>query len=595
METLEFRYTRGNSALEPVVRTAREIRAEIDALAKRFEDTAVAVEGSVNGSANGSGKKAPAGAAAQRAELLSIISDMQELILRIDDSIPGINMWLSAIGGIQSQPSSFSPARLLQASYLVNVGDTQYALNPSQRVQIGPDFVLSLYMLFRGHASFQDSEEPYGIEEGQRKPMWQEAIHKTRVRLCRVPIKDSHLANTVDSDVSVFGYAYQLQVVEDLDDGRVHTFDEGDSRPTPYDGIAQAGIREFIPVGQIAKMLYTDVGRILNIHNEDGESSSPVLLLKRDTQAVPPAMHHERPGSSEPPLNSIEDVTDQSVLFEDSSSGSSSQDEIDRQLRAESVTAKVKRDASSKAVSRLNRQKPRPVSADQWKLPPDLDPEWIALEVFDFDDEDDDGTSDDDEEDQSSGFGSPRSGKYQRSMPNSHPSADPNLIGQLHRMSLAPPPGASSRPSSRGGPANEQTQQLQTRRAPAAPTRRNNTGATQRSGGDGEAQQQQFASDPIQRSPFGAIRTSLSLLEMLLRLASLQEFEQATHLAIPDHVLRFYLDSAGGAGGGGGDPMSLGRADAERRKVGFDPNVGGDSPGAGGAGGSGSGSGIGDF
>ena len=49
------------------------------------------------------------------------------------------------------------------------------------------------------------SEEPYGIEEGQRKPMWQEAIHKARVRLCRVPIKDSHLANAVDRAVSVFG------------------------------------------------------------------------------------------------------------------------------------------------------------------------------------------------------------------------------------------------------------------------------------------------------------------------------------------------------------------------------------------------------
>ena len=537
-------------------------------MAKRFEVTAVAAEGS----GNASGKKPPVAAAVQRAELLAIIADMQELILRIDDSIPGINMWLSAIGGIQSQPSSFSPARLLQASYLVNVGDTQYALNPNQRVQIGPDFGLSLYMLFRGHASFQGSEEPYGVEEGQRKPMWQEVIHKARVRLCRVPIRDSHLANGMGKDLSLFGYAYQLQVVEDLDDGRVHTFDDGEAQPSPYDGIAQAGIREFIPVGQIAKMLYTDVGRILNIHNEDGESSNPVLLLKRDTQSIPSIAHEEQPRSSEQPLNSIEDVTDHSAPSESSLSGSSSQDEIDRQLREESVTADVIRNT---AITRPIRSAAPP--PDQWKLPQDLDPEWIALEVFNFDD--DDETSDDnddiaadDDDDEDRSVNSPGSGKYKGQKPSSHPSVDPNLITQLHRMSLGPPPGPSSRPPSRD--PYTQNQQLQTRRGPAVPTRRHN-GSSVRAEVDAGA-----GEDAIQRSPFGAIRTSLSLLEMLLRLASLQEFEQATHLAIPDHVLRFYLDSGGG--GGGGDSMSLGRAEAERRKVGFDPNVGADSPARGG-------------
>ncbi|KAK7744683.1 Ran-specific GTPase-activating protein 30 [Diatrype stigma] len=607
LETLEFHYNRGNSALAPVVRTAREIRAEIDELATRFEATAVAAEDSAAGR-----RPAPSvDAAARRAALLSIVSDMQELILRIDDSIPGINMWVSAIGGIQSQPSSFSPSRLLQASYLVNVGDTQYVLNPGQPVQIGPNFILSLYMLFRGHAS-HGSEEPYGIEEGQRKPMWQEVIHKARVRLCRVPFHQSHLANGIDKDVSVNGYAYQLQIVEDLDDGRVHTFDDGDAPPTPYDGIAMAGIRELIPVGQIARMLYADVGRILNINNEDGASSNPVLLLKRDIHATPlgpPPELHENIEQHREHSNLIEDITDQDALSPGTLSDSSQQDDIDRQLREESQATDQ---APRRSANASRRAKSRPAApANHWRLPQDLDPEWIALEVFEFNDEDDE--DDEDDEPSTDYEDGPTAGPSKRQRPKrvAGPSVDSNLVTQLHRMSLAPSSVPSSRASSRGSiRANhsrdnsslqlQRSSQPRTSRRDAAAvltTTENNNHMGHASDAKGE---EEFNETLIDRSPFGAIRTSLSLLEMLLRLASLQEFEQATHLAIPDHVLRFYLDehsgggteSGSGGGGGGGLHGSrerlVARAEAER-KVGFDPYV--DSPVRGGGGG-GAGSGF---
>lgn len=567
-------------------------------------------------------------AAVQRAELLSIVNDMQELILRIDDSIPGINMWVSAIGGIQSQSSSFSPSRLLQASYLVNVGDTQYVLNPSQPVQIGPNFILSLYMLFRGHAS-QGSEAPYGIEEGQRKPMWQEVIHKARVRLCRVPFNESHLANGMDKDVSVNGYAYQLQIVEDFDDGRVHTFDEGDAQPTSYDGIALAGIREWIPVGQVAKMLYADVGRILNINNEDGASSNPVLLLKRDTQTVPLGAPQERYESAEQPqehTDLIEDITDEGAPSPSTLSDSSPQDDIDRQLREESE-ARGTKTGKSASISLRTRPRPPPPPANQWKLPQDLDPEWIALEVFEFDEDDSEDEDDEPTTDYEDGLGAgPGPNKPQRPKHASHPSVDPNLVTQLHRMSLTPSTAPSSRASSRSSFApnhsrnNSNNLQLQQRSSSNNPNPNHNHNHHQKTNQMTTTTMpapptvtptptpatgpKEMNSTLIDQSPFGAIRTSLSLLEMLLRLASLQEFEQATHLAIPDHVLRFYLDensgssepgsgSGSGLGNGGGLHGSrerlAARAEAER-KVGFDPYV--DSPVRGGGGG---GSGMGDF
>lgn len=571
-------------------------------MATRFEATAVAAEDS----AAGPRPAASVDAAARRAALLSIVSDMQELILRIDDSIPGINMWVSAIGGIQSQPSSFSPSRLLQASYLVNVGDTQYVLNPGQPVQIGPNFILSLYMLFRGHAS-HGSEEPYGIEEGQRKPMWQEVIHKARVRLCRVPIHQSHLANGMDKDVSENGYAYQLQIVEDLDDGRVHTFDDGDALPKPYDGIAMAGIRELIPVGQIARMLYADVGRILNINNEEGASSNPVLLLKRDIHATPlgpPPEQHEDAEQPREHSHLIEDITDQDTLSCGTLSDSSQQDDVDRQLREESQATDLEPRRSASLSTRTRSRPTAPVN--QWKLPQDLDPEWIALEVFEFNDEDDEDDEDDEPAtDYEDGPSAGPSKHHQRRKHVSGPSVDSNLVTQLHRMSLAPSPVPSSRASSRSSfrpnhsrdssnlQLQRSSQPRKSRRdASAAVMTTTEKGNSHIAGAKEEEEAAAFNETLIDRSPFGAIRTSLSLLEMLLRLASLQEFEQATHLAIPDHVLRFYLDensgggTESGSGGGGGLHGSrerlVARAEAER-KVGFDPYM--DSPVRGGGGG----------
>ncbi|KAI1078134.1 Ran-binding-domain-containing protein [Whalleya microplaca] len=553
LESIEFRFTRGNSALEGVVRTAHELREDIDGLGKRLEIAAFKDE------APGHRAKSSAAAAVRRAEIKGIIADIKQLLVDIDDSIPLINLWVSAIGGIQTQPAPFSPSRLLQASMLVTVGDTQYILDPGHPMQIGPDFTLSLYMLFRGHASSDDTEEAYGVEDGQRKPVWQEVIHKARVRLCRVPLDELDLANGLMSGSPPVSYAYELQVVEDLDDGRVHTFEESDAQPTAYDGISLAGIRESIPVNQISKMFYADVGRILNINNEDGASSNPVLLLKRDIQASRPS----RIPADEPQINQshLIENADESIISENIIFEGDSQDDIDRQLRQESEGVEA---IPTSAVVPVRKSTSAPDSTT-WRLPKNLDPEWLALEVFELDSDDDTLDSDSlmpEEEDL------PTSPNRRAPKHTSRSSGDSNLITQLNRMSLASASAStSSRPSSRGSqPQPPNHHHPQPHPQPSSTIPHSSLAPGPRTGNPNQG----AGGTLLARSPFGAIRTSLSLLEMLLRLTSLQEFEQTTHLAIPDHVLRFYLDESASTSGLRGKDRWDARADAER-KVGFDP------------------------
>ncbi|KAJ2989356.1 hypothetical protein NUW58_g3509 [Xylaria curta] len=437
---------------------------------------------------------------------------------------------------------------------LVNVGDTQFILNPSRPMQIGPDFALSLYMLFRGHASAHEAQEPYGIEEGQRKPMWQEVIHKARVRLLRVPIDDLSDGN-VDSDARA-RYAYELQVLEDLDDGRLHAFEDRDSQPTAYDGLSRVGIRELIPIHQIAKMFYADVGKILNISSDNGASSNPVLLLKRDVDTVPvnimPLVY--RPDN---PLLAIESP-DSYVASETPPSEGDTQENVDFQLRQEMGLANEP--ASSPVI--VSQTSQTQAQHRNWHIPHDLDPEWMALEVFDVDESDDDSDSGSDstkgEKELTLGEeGAPGIATCCRPRHTVRPSVDLNLITQLNRMNIA----SSSRPSSSDSDAyqtnlhaNPQINDKET--TPPRGVKPRPTDLT--------------PTKLIERSPFGAIKTSLSLLEMLLRLTSLQEFEQTTHLAIPDHVLKFYLDESVSSSGLHGKDRWAASAEAER-KVGFDP------------------------
>jgi hypothetical protein len=149
-----------------------------------------------------------------------------------------------------------------------------------------------MYMLFLGHPRPQD-------EEGVREATWKEVIHKARLKLRRVPMdqamspQSQSWARQLPAEARVDEFAYQMLVIEDLDDDRVHTFDENESQPHTYEGVDLAGIRDIIPIHQISKIFYADTSRILNI-STDGETNNPVLLLKRDIDAIPPRRMIER-------------------------------------------------------------------------------------------------------------------------------------------------------------------------------------------------------------------------------------------------------------------------------------------------------------
>lgn len=577
---------RGNVFLESAVPLAKSLHRDIVSLGHRLENAALAEEGSRR-----LGTTATT-AAAHHAELLDIIREIKALLARIEREIPTLQLAITASGETLSSslPTGISPSRFLQASFFLNLGDTQFASDLSRPVQIGPIFCLSLYMLFVGHSNNASSHprggvtdsnhrpatpdpsrsgtplrnEPYGFGDGERRPIWQEVLHKARVRLCRTPLgwyfDHSHgyvppLGPNSLPQLPMLGrpdeFSYHLEIVEDLDDGRVH---EDNTKARPYNDIPHAGIRESIPIHQVAKIFYTDSGRILNIGNADEAGNNPVLLLKRDASAPTPVELTDAfiSPSKAMAAGAIEDTND--------SVTSDEQDEIDRQLREESEVPEP---------SAVEKKPQHPLALH---LPTHLDHEWLALEVFEEDDDDDDDDDDNDDNDdkgtdssdaedgaaaiEDGAFAAIRSSSSKRQLtPSSSnnnprsPSMDANLLTQIKTLSLRSSTDITATPS-RQSPSSSPappSSSLKRYQETTTPTTTNSHRA----------------------SPFGTITSSLSLMEMLIRLTSLQEFQQAAHLSIPDYILSFFLDETSTTGLKGEERWRA--RDEAKRRVGFDP------------------------
>ena len=499
----------------------KQLRGEIQQLGQRLQTAANAEELFQRKSARAQDK-------AQHAlELKQIAQAIRKLLTRIEDAVPLINLAITASGASLSSilPTTVSPSRLLQASTFLTAGDSQYANSTSSYMQIGPTFTLSIYMLFAGHIRSQS-------EDDIRESTWKEVIHKAIVRLMRVPIDAlyvlpggtrsepdaSHLSpEALDRDyfpgqmaagARADEYAYQLVIVEDLNDDRIHTFEDGDPQPGPYGDIDLAGIRESVPIHELSKIFYADTGKILNIGSE-GEANSPVLLLKRDLNAMPPRRTTTRCGG--------DDDIDDTLGFRSSLPRSPA-----TSGRQNSETTSLTSEQAQRSTTLMpNQSQQHTVSdTDPWRLPADLDPEWIAFEVY----TEAEG-SDTETEDESTPFTKP-------SRPSRTPST-PATTSALSCLNVNTPPTSSS------------------------------------------SSYQQFHPSP-QRNPsphtFPAIRTSLSLLETLLRLLSLQQFQQTPHLSIPDELLTFFLSESASTGAASNDVQERKRLREEaRRRVGFDP------------------------
>lgn len=485
-------------------------------------------------------------------ELKLIIQEIRKVLGRIEDAVPLINLAITTSGASLSTslPATVSPSRLLQASTFLTAGDTQFSMQPGPAVQIGPTFTLSMYMLFSGHAyRLQD-------EEGNvRDTTWKEVIHKAKVKLRRVPLEMAHDlpqaplrqgpsigdSNAPSNQEAFHGdsehsssppvlagegaadeFAYQLLIIEDFDDERVHSFEDDEPKPGPYDDVELAGIREVIPIHEVSKIFYADTGKILNIGNE-GEPNSPVLLLKRDVNAIPPRRMMERfhrdPTWHEEESYFQEDARD-STKDED-------QSDVDAQLSYEHRSSSVPVDEPGAAHAA-----DRP---DAWHLPANLDPEWIAFEVYTEQPESDDDEPVSESEDPKL---RPVSSRSRES------SLDPALTNGLSALHLSTTPHSSPEPS-RLTQTNKQQQIIKS--SPLPLLARSNLGSA------------------------GPIRTSLSLLEVLIRLTALQQFQQTSHLSIPDELLNFFLSESSTTGAGAdGEERRRKRWEA-RQKVGFDP------------------------
>ncbi len=522
---------RGNTSLESAVSLTKALRWEIQSLALRLATAANAEEESRRSRTRVKTRLH------HEAELRFIVEDIKRLLVRIEDAVPLINLAITTSGASLSTslPATVSPSRLLQASTFLTAGDTRFSIEPSRPVQVGPAFILSLYMLFAGHAHRAHVEEG-----GIRDTTWKEVIHKGRLKLFRVPLaattdqlagsgaqhgtssNDIRQAETDKAEDRLLleeskanEFAYRLEIIEDLEDERVHSFEDDESQPGPYKDVQLAGIRELIPIHEISKIFYADTGKILNIGN-DGESNSPVLLLKRDVNALPPRRMMER--SEQDPIwhEEPEEVAGEVVDVTDKTSeADNTQSVIDHQLRRESLFQASGND------HRDTHQK----EASLWRFPPNLDPEWLAFEVYTEAEDGSSGDEQDANDDPAYISGRPSSSARRQS-------TDSSFAAGLANLHLASPS-----PSSISKTEHEIHQP-----SPKPPA-----------------------------SPFGPIRSSLSLLEMLIRLTALQQFQQASHLSIPDELLTFFLEESSTTGAGPDGEERRRKRHEARQKVGFDP------------------------
>src|SRR2546421_866902 len=251
IDMIELIAARGNTSLQSAVILTKELRWEIQSLGQRLAQAASSQESAKKGWLSSQAQ------AKNEAEVKMIVVAIKKLLERLEDSVPLINLAISTSGASLSSslPSTVSPSRLLQASTFLTACDTEYSMSPHEAVQVGPTFTLSVYMLFGGHIRPQEEEEI-------RQMTWKEVMHKARVKLRRVPMEialssgdrqrsKAPAADTnresesgIPSEGRPSEFAYQMMIIEDLDDDRVHTFEEGSPQPSRYDDVDLAGVRE---------------------------------------------------------------------------------------------------------------------------------------------------------------------------------------------------------------------------------------------------------------------------------------------------------------------------------------------------------------
>ena len=455
-------------------------------------------------------------------EIKSVMEDIKALLHKIEDvplpppspcermadvnacwykAVPFINLAVTTSGvNISSTiPQNVSPSRLLMASGMLSAGDTAYCYDPFKPAQIGQTFWLTLYMLFAGHSHRQELVSAKDLT-------WQEVMYKCRVNLQRVPLfydeeegeaaGDKHLR----AQSKMHEYCYELSLVEDLDDGRVH-----DGDPQPYEDVAAAGLRTRIPVHQISKMFYTTSGKLLGIE----DSKSPVLLIKRNVHALAPRkiLEKVRGYTYDDDLGS--DAHDDRDAHDDGQAHERREERFPSAVHAASPTSPLSPTSPTAAAA-----------AAAPDLPKHLDSEWLAFEIF----------------------------------------SDQPASGASSATVSVASSAASSRPAT---PIPDSSPPLE----PGNPGSSGSVGPALHSLGPA-LQNLGLAAGTSLVVRRAAVRSDLSILECLLRLTILQNFQQAQHTTVHDELLNLFLSDA--VWGGSKEERRLEREQA-RSKLGFDP------------------------
>ncbi|KAG5440504.1 hypothetical protein PCK2_000438, partial [Pneumocystis canis] len=236
IDLIEIISARGNTSLGSTVHLTNSLRRDINAFARRVSDAADQQEMSKHINKNNMG---------------TIIEDMKNLLSKIEDAVPLISLALTTSGAniSSSLPNTVSPSRLLQASSFLISADSLFSRSESTKFQqIGPVFIMKLYTIFSGSARIAHMISASDIT-------WKEEYAKCHVSIVRIDLSDSQKSDNDSVRDKANEYAYELQVIEDLNDGRYHEELEEKKLKKNKDGSIY-GSKRNIPIHLVSRLFF---------------------------------------------------------------------------------------------------------------------------------------------------------------------------------------------------------------------------------------------------------------------------------------------------------------------------------------------------
>ncbi|KAJ2785631.1 Ran-specific GTPase-activating protein 30 [Coemansia javaensis] len=502
IDLIDIIAARGHSAMSSVLQLTYALRADIlafsDKLA-RLDDPRAAQrksDGSLvtllrratdakgdgaaaGGSGGGSGGSGGGG---------SIESDLRELLAKIDNAVPLLNLALTTSGVHlgSALPTGISPGRLMQASALVARAATWFDMQAKARPGAAPDAMVGEPFTLRMYSLFIGSVRP----KSRSDFTWKEEFARCHAALWRVAADAPARESLLWTD-----YCYELRIVEDRDDGRYHEDDDdggdndgdGDAQPKWVADMAHKLGRPRLRAGRIMRihlrtigsLHYTSAGSLLNIE----DSSSPVLVV-----SVGPS----------------------------------------RTDAGDGAPAGLAMSPSAATLA------PEPPSAARW----------YALEVAEDDDDDDSDSESESEPEPESEAEAGSENEAGTSVERSaEDGSESDGSSNYESASDSDPEGSDPAPGDIGGLAQSVATISISQDNGGAGHGAGSAGAPSPSGSVGETEL--IAADeflrPIEFLANEWRMCTLSLLEYMVRLASIEASEQMSHLEVPDEKLRLYL------------------------------------------------------